>query len=187
MGHAMTAHPLDAIFVTGSAVNKALVKAELKKYARDFVDATTFRTYDLPGVSIAVIAGQLFLYDAADLVTADNGATCILDASSRRFKRQSAAVAGSTIFTASSVSGTNTITCASNGMAAYSATVQFLYIKLANTISGAATIAIDALGTLDFKSPTGAALATGEAVAGVPMLLAITSTDARIVATGLTW
>lgn len=180
-------HPIDAILATGVSVSKALLKAEMKKLARDWVDATTFRTYDLPGVAIAVIAGQLYLYDSTDLVTADNGTTCIFDASSRRFKRQSAAVAGSTIFTASAVSGTNAITCTSDGMAALSATVQFLYIKLANTITVSATLTIDAFATLALKSPAGVALADGEAVAGVPMLLAITSTDARIVATGMTW
>ena len=71
----MPNHPLDNILVTGLQPNKAALRDELKKYARDFVDAATFNTYDLPDVTLAVIDGQLFLYDPLDLTTPDNGTT----------------------------------------------------------------------------------------------------------------
>ena len=176
----MPDHPLDAIFVTGTQVNKALVKTELKKYARDFVDAVTFRTYDLPGVPIAVIAGQLYLYDAADLITADNGTTCILDASSRRFKRQSAAVAGSTMFLQTALAGTvNALQVTTDAMATLSATRQFIWILPSGNNTLAVTIAFDGAAAVDLKSNVGSALAADELQAR-PTLLAVTSTDARI-------
>jgi len=183
----MPDHPIDAILATGVTVQKALLKLELKKYARDFVDATTFRTYDLPNVTIAVIGGQLYLFDPLDLATADNGTTCIHDASARRFKRQSAAVAGSTIFKASNVAGTNTITCDTDGLDTLSATSQFVRIKPANTVTGPATIAFDVQAAIALLSPTGAALANGEFIAAVPYILEVTSTDARILGSGATW
>jgi len=83
----MATHPLDAILATGVSVSKASFKTELKKYARDWDTVVLFRTYDLPEVLIAVVAGLLYKYDPLDLVTADNGTTCIHDSSARRFKR----------------------------------------------------------------------------------------------------
>lgn len=90
----MPAHPLDAILANGVAVNKASTKSEVKKYSRDWGLAANFRTYDLPDTTIAVINGYLFIYDPADLTTADNGVSCVHDASARRFKRQESEVTG---------------------------------------------------------------------------------------------
>lgn len=179
----MPDHPIDAILTTGVQVVKASLRAELKKYARDFVDAATFNTYDLPGVTLAVIEGQLYLYDPTDLTTPDNGTTCILDASSRRFKRQSAATAGATLFRASSVAGTNTVTASTDGMPSPSATPRLVLIEFANDNSGAMTIAFDGGAALDLEID-GGAIPTGTVLAGKSYVLEVTSTDVQIILSG---
>lgn len=181
----MADHPLDAILLTGSSVVKASLRSEIKKYARDFVDATTFRTYDLPGVTLAVIEGQLYLYDPLDLTTPDNGSTCIHDLSARRFKRQSASVAGSTLFTASSVAGINAVTANTDGMPSPSATKRYVIIVFANDNTGAMTIAFDGGAALDLEID-GAAIPSGTVIAGKRYLLEVTSTDVQIILSGLT-
>lgn len=84
----MTAHPLDAILATGVSVDKATLKAEIKKYAREWDSVAAFRLIDMSGVASAIIAGKLYLYDSADTTTDDDGAVCVHDVASRRFKRQ---------------------------------------------------------------------------------------------------
>lgn len=181
----MPDHPLNAILVDGLQPNKAALRDELKRYARDFEDAATFNTYDLPGVTLAVIDGQLFLYDPLDLTSPDNGTTTILDASSRRFKRQSAAIAGSAIFRASAVAGTNSITFTTDGMPVASATRRLVLLYPVNTITGPATVAADGAAAVPLLSPTGNALATGEVVDDFPYLISMNNVDARIVASGI--
>jgi hypothetical protein len=181
----MPDHPLEAILTTGLDVNKAALKAELKNYARDWLDVVTFRTYDLPGVIIAVIDGQLYEYDPLDLITADNGTTCIHDASARRFKRQSAATAGSTLFRASAVAGTNAVTADTDGMPALSATPRLLLIEFANDNTGAMTIALDGGAAVAIQIH-GAAIPTGTIIANIPYVLEVTSTSAQVILPGLT-
>jgi hypothetical protein len=180
----MPDHPLDTIFANGVAVQKALVKAEFKKYARDFVNAATFRTYDLPGVTIAIISGKLYLYDPADLTTPDDGTLCIHDASSRRFKLQTASIAGSTLFTASSVAGTNAVTANTDGMPTPSATKRYVMIVFVNDNTGAMTITFDGGSALDLEID-GAAIPTGTIIAGKRYLLEVTSTDVQFALSGL--
>lgn len=181
----MPSHPLDSILVTGLQPNKAAFREELKNYARDWLDVATFRTYDLPGVIIAVIDGQLYEYDPLDLTTPDNGTTCIHDASSRRFKRQSAATAGSTLFRASTVAGTNAVTANTDGMPALSATPRLLLITFINDNTNAMTIALDGGAVIPIRIH-GAAIPTGTIIANIPYVLEVTSTAAEVILSGLT-
>jgi hypothetical protein len=91
-------------------------------------------------------------------------------------------VAGSTIFKASGVAGTNAITAATNGMAAPSATPQYLDFTPALDSTAAVSITLDAFGALSVKSPWGNALdADNKFKAAIPYLLRVTSTDIRII------
>jgi hypothetical protein len=75
----------------------------------------------------------------------------------------------------SSVAGTNTITGAmSPALDAYTAGMVVIFTP-ANTNSGATTINIDTLGALDVLKGTGQALAAGDLVAGVPVILVLDS------------
>lgn len=181
----MPNHPLDSILVDGIRPNKAAFRSEIKKYSRDFEDAINFRTFDLPDVTIAVIDGQLYLYDPLDLITADNGTTCIHDASARRFKRQSALVAGETIFRASSVAGTNAITANTNGMPVPSTTPRLLLIEFVNDNTDAMTIALDGQPAIPMKIK-GATIPTGTIIANVPYVLEVTDTVVEVSLSGLT-
>jgi len=102
---------------------------------------------------------------------------------------ESAPVAGETIFrqTGFQVSSTaNTIKINTNGISPPSATPQLcLVIPNANNTT-AATIQFDAFTALSLLRWNGNALQADEVVSGVPFLLNITSTDARIYASGLT-
>lgn len=181
----MPNHPIDAILVTGLQPNKAALRSEIKNYARDWLDVATFRTYDLPGVIIAVINGQLYEYDPLDLTTPDNGTTTIHDASSRRFKRQSAVVAGSTLFTASGVAGTNAVTATTDGMPALSATKRLLRIRFINGNTSAMTLALDGGAVIPIRIH-GAAIPTGTIIANILYELEVTSTAAEVILSGLT-
>lgn len=183
----MTQHPIETTVVNGAQVNKSTFREEIKQYPREFGTAAAFRLHGLPNTPNALIAGTLYKYDAADLTTPDNGTTCVLDASSRRFKRQAASVLGSTLFTASSVAGTNAVTCNTDGMATLSATPQLIWIVFVNNNTGAMTIGFDGAASVALKSPLGNALASDEVLAGPPYLLRVTATDARIMFSGATW
>lgn len=83
----MVAHPIEVAIANGAAVNKATVREEVKQYPREFGTVAAFRLSDLPNVPNALIAGALYRYDSTDTTSADNGATVVLDASSRRYKK----------------------------------------------------------------------------------------------------
>lgn len=82
----MVSHPIRTILANSIDPNKALLRPEIEQYPREFTDVATFRTYDLPGVPNAIIAGRLWRFDALDLATADDGVSCVHDASARRYK-----------------------------------------------------------------------------------------------------
>lgn len=182
-------HPIEAVIVNGASVDKAVLRAELKKYARDYGTAVAFRLLSLSGVEAAVIADKLYYYDAADLSTADNGTTCIHDVDGRRFKQAtvSATVAGATVFEASSVSGTDTVTCTTDDMPSPSSTASWLMVVFANTNTGAMTINPDGAGAIALKDRAGGALGAGAVIAAVPYLVRVTSTECRIYLSGATW
>lgn len=178
----MTAHPIEAVFVNGVAVDKGAVRAALKKYIYDFETAASFRLYEL-GVSTpkAMIDNALWFYDAADLTTPDNGTTCIHDADGNRYKKVTLSVAGKTLFTQTAIAGTaDALAVTSDGMATLSATPQYIIITPSAAITGPATIAFDGAAAIDLLSNVGAALAADELLAR-PTLLSVTSTDARII------
>ena len=183
----MAQHPIEVAVVNATQVNKAPFREEIKQYVREFGSVALFRTYDLINTPNALIGGVFYRYDSLDLITADNGTTCVHDLSARRFKKQTLAVAGSTVFTASSVAGTNTITATTDGLLVPSVTPQYVMFTPANNITGPASITFDAWPTLNFNSPLGNALNSDEVVAGIPYMLRVTSTDIRIQFSGATW
>ncbi len=91
----MTTHPIDALIVDGAPVSKSAFRAELRNYVREFTSVANFRTYDLSSTPDVLIAGVVWKYDSTDFVTADDGVSCILDLSSRRYKKQSTGGGGS--------------------------------------------------------------------------------------------
>jgi hypothetical protein len=82
----MADHPLESVLVNAQDVNKGALKIDLKKFTYDSGTVVQFRTYSLPGVTTAIAGSKFWYYDVADLVTADDGLTCIHDADGRRFK-----------------------------------------------------------------------------------------------------
>lgn len=184
----MASHPIEAVLVNGVNVNKAALIAEIKAYVRDFGDAADFRLYSLDGVDTAIINDALYTYDPLDLVTADNGTTCVHDLDGRRFKLNTLSVAGETIFRATAVAGSaNAPELTTNGLDTLSATPQLILVVFVSNNSGAMTIKYDAQAAGDLKSPSGAALANGEVLAGRPYLISATSTESRIYLSGVTW
>lgn len=184
----MTLHPIETILVNGVSVNKGALRDYAKRLVYDFGDAADFRTYSLAGVETAIIEDALYTYDASDLVSADNGTTCIHDLDGRRFKLNTLSVAGETIFRATAVGGTaNDPEITTNGLATLSATPQLILVVFASSNSGAMTIKWDAQAAQALKSPGGSALASGEVLAGRPYLISVTSAEARIYMTGVTW
>lgn len=182
-------HPIDSVIVNGVSVDKAALRAEIKKYTRDYGNAAAFRLLSLAGVESAIITDKLYYFDAADLSTADDGSACIHDADGRRFKQAtvSATGAGATVYEASSVSGTDTVTCVTDDMPAPSSTATWLMIVFANTNTGAMTLNPDAAGAIGLKDRAGGALAAGAVIAAVPYLIRVTSTECRIYLSGATW
>jgi hypothetical protein len=184
----MVDHPIVSVLVDGSNVNKGAFRDAMKKAVFAYGNAAAFRLYSLPDVTSAIIADDLYRYDPLDLVTADNGTTCIHDADGRRFKLNTLSVAGETIFRATAVGGTaNDPEITTNGLATLSATPQLILVVFASSNSGAMTIKWDAQAAQALKSPGGSALANGEVLAGRPYLISVTSAEARIYMTGVTW
>lgn len=184
----MPAHPIESAIINGVSVNKGALRDAMKMAVFDYGDAADFRLYSLPGVESAIINDALFKFDAADLVTADNGTTCIHDADGRRFKLITVTVAGETIFRGSVTGGSaNAPELTTNGLDTLSATPQLILVVFTNSNTGAMQIKYDAQAIGDLKSPSGAALADGEVLAGRPYLISATSTESRIYLSGVTW
>lgn len=184
----MVDHPIASVLIDGSPVNKGAFRDAMKMATFDYGDAADFRLYSLPGVNSAIINDELFRYDAADLVTADNGTTCIHDADGRRFKVNTLSVAGETIFRATYSTGTaNAQQFTTNGLDTLSATPQLVFVVFNADPTGATQVKFDAQSFIDLKSPGGAAIGNGEVLAGRPYLLSVTSTEARIYTSGVTW
>jgi len=176
-------HPIEAVIVNGSSVDKGALREELKKYVRDFGSVAAFRLLSLAGVEAAVIADKLYYFDSADLSTADNGTTCVHDVDGRRFKQAtvSASVSGQTIFSQTALGGTaNALTVTTDGMAALSSTPQYIIITPSAACTGTVTIAYDGGAVLALLSNTGSALAADELLPR-PTLIRATSTDSRII------
>ena len=182
-------HPADAVYVNGVAVSKAAVRTLIRSLPYDFVTAANLRTYDLDNTTDCLISGVIYRYDSTDLVTADDGVTCIVDLGGRRWKRITLTVAGETIFRQQSFqagSTANAIKITTNGISILSATPQLcLIIPNANNTT-AATIQFDAQAAVAIQRWNGNALQADEAVNGVPLLLNVTNTAATIYASGLT-
>lgn len=184
----MPGHPLDDILVDGVSVDKGAFRTELKNYIRNFGTAAEFRPFNLPGIKNAVIDNAVWYFDPLDLVSADNGTTVIVEAGGRRFKKVVLSVAGETIFRQTAIAGTaNAPVITTNGLATLTATPQFVMVTFASDNSTAMTIQFDAQSAVALKSPSGAALAAGEAMGGRPYLLSVTSSEARIYMSGVTW
>lgn len=184
----MVDHPISAVLVDGVAVNKGALRDYIKNLVYDFGDSDDFRTFSVAGVNTAIINDALYTYDPDDLVTADNGTTCVHDADGRRFKLNTLTVAGETIFRSTAVAGTaNAPEFTTNGIGTLSSTPQFILVVFGSNNSGAMTVKFDAQSAVALKSPSGAALADGEVLAGRPYLLSATSTEVRIYMSGVTW
>lgn len=185
----MALHPLEQIIISGLPVDKAALKAELKKVAREFDTVAAVRTYDLTGVANILIGGAIWYFDPLDLASADDGVTVIIDFALHRFKPKATGGGGTVqIPTASSVAGTNAITATSNGLTTPSAVAQYVWLTPVNSSTGAVAIIFDAFGSLAVKTPLGAALdANNTLVAGIPYLLRVTNAEIRIQSSGASW
>lgn len=181
-------HPITEVLVNGVSVNKGAFRDAMKKAVMDYGDSADFRLYSLPGVESAIINDALYRFDPDDLVTADNGTTCVHDADGRRFKLITLTVAGETIFRGTVTGGTaNAPEITTNGLDTLSATPQLILVVFSQSNTGAMQIKYDAQALGALKSPSGAALANGEVLAGRPYLLSVTSTESRIYLSGVTW
>ncbi len=187
----MTTHPIDALIIDGVNVSKSAFRNELRQYVREFTSVANFRTYDLSNTPDVLIAGVVWKYDSTDFTTADDGTTCILDLSSRRFKKISGSggsITGETLFRATAIGGSaNALTITSNGMGALSATPKLILVIPTSTNTLAVSAVIDGASSIPIVAPSGAALAAGEWLAGVPYLLSVTSTAATIFMSGAQW
>ena len=159
----MAVHPIEAVVIDNVEVDKEPFREEIRQYLREFLTAVNFRTYDLPNTPNALIDGVLFSYDAADLTTADNGVSCVHDASARRFKTVPVSIP-SNRYIGITVGGTaQAITIATSQ--ALSSITQYSTVlwKAAANITGAnPTAAVDTVSALPIKSPTGGSLAAYE-------------------------
>ena len=184
----MVDHPIVSVLVDGSNVNKGAFRDAMKKAVFAYGEAADFRLYSLPDVTSAIINDDLYRYDPLDLVTADNGTTCIHDADGRRFKKNTLAVAGETLFRGTYSAGVATAPeFTTNGLAILSSTPQLVLVVFNADSTGAMTVKFDAQSAVSLKSPGGSAIASGEGLAGRPYLLSVTSTEARIYMSGVTW
>lgn len=186
----MGTHPIDAVFPNGVAVSKAAVRAILRRYIYEFDDFVSARTYDLDNTPLIAIAGANFKYDSADFTTADDGATCMVDLSGRRFKKITISVAGETFFRTTGVQGGSTGThykVTTTGVPTLSATpVLVLWIPDVNNLGGTQDIKFDAQTAVSLKRWTGNDPAADDILAAAPVILSVTSTVATIFLSGQT-
>ncbi|MEP6827909.1 MAG: hypothetical protein ABJA10_07525 [Aestuariivirga sp.] len=184
----MSGNPIDAVYVNGNPVSKSAVRAWARKTLYDFDTAANFRTYDLDNTSNVLIAGVLFHYDSTDFVTADDGVSCVVDLSGRRFKKVSLTVAGETLFRQQSVQAGSTAAhykINTNGVPTLSAVpVLVLFIPDLNSLGGATDIKLDAQTAISIKRWNNADPAVDDLIAGVPYVLSVTSTQATIFLSG---
>src|ERR1700741_4671332 len=83
----MTDHPINDVFVDGVAVAKADARDYERTYNRIRVPSFAWvRARDLTDCFGFDYIGEPFDLDAGDTTTADDGATCIVDAAGNRFK-----------------------------------------------------------------------------------------------------
>lgn len=167
----MTLHPIETILVNGVSVNKGALRDYAKRLVYDFGDAGDFH-YSLAGVETAIIEDALYTYDASDLVSADNGTTCIYDLDERRFRAQHAVCCrrGGVFRATAQVGGLRPMIRRSPPMGwPRSRQPQLILVVFASSNSGAMTIKWDAQAAQALKSPGGSALANGEVLAGRPI------------------
>ena len=182
-------HPVDAVYVNGSAVSKAAIRTLIRSLPYDFVTAANLRTYDLDNTSDVLISGVLFRYDSADFTTADDGTTCIVDLGGRRFKKVTVSISGNVFYRQTGISGTaNAPSITTDGMSALSATPQFVFFTPSlNSLAGAYNLTV-AGSTVAVNGADGSALSAADnVIAGRTYLLSVTSTAATILMSGATW
>lgn len=81
--------PIEAVVVDGVAVPKASLRSFIDAgMVHRFADADALRAADLADVSAAFVAPHIYVKDAADTTTADDGVACIIDSGGLRFKAQ---------------------------------------------------------------------------------------------------
>ncbi|MGE4076006.1 MAG: DUF2793 domain-containing protein, partial [Reyranella sp.] len=90
----MTNHPVQTIPLTGSVTPLALRQAFALGFPWSIADPDDLRNLDVGSLSLTITAviydGQVFTYDAADSITADDGVTCIVSDDNKRFKTAAA-------------------------------------------------------------------------------------------------
>lgn len=163
----MAIHPIETVIVDANNVDKEPFREEMKQYPREFTDAATFNTFDLPNTPNALIGGVLFAFDPADVTTPDNGVSCIHDAAARRFKR-AVILLPSTRYIGIAVAGTAQAIeiTTSEAISSIEEFSTVLWTPAANITGPDPTAEVDTVPPLPIKSPTGAALAADEIFVG---------------------